>query len=463
VTDTAFVGATLIDGTGSPPLPASAVVVGDGRITWVGLASDLDRNRELRVIDVSGMYLIPGLMDANVHLVVDIKPDILLRYEPGWYDELVIEAAQVALRAGITTVFDTCGPLESLRRVRDRINAGELTGSRIFFAGTIIGIGGPWSDDFFVPMKVMSEVLGAATVSRVNHDWEQGVGRELLWMSADEVRDAVREYIATSGIDFVKYSSSSHGDFRLIAFSPDAQRAIVEEAHAAGMTAQACTLAPGALKIAIEAGVDLLQHGDITGLRPMPPELVDLVATRQLPCAAFLTTGRHIASIPADFRGGLWREMMLVKDENDRKLIDAGAKLMLANDMGLRSPSTKADPGGIGPLLLLPDSPRELGSSHVFWLEAAIERGMAPMDALLATTRNIAEAYGKADELGTVERGKRADLLVLDANPLDDPAHYGRIAQVVKDGQLVERERLPECPVLTRELGIQSSLDVLTS
>src|SRR5438067_262144 len=83
-------------------------------------------------------------------------------------------------------------------------------------------------------------------------------------------------------------------------------------------------------------------------------------------------------------------------------------------------------------------SPRELGSSHILWLRAAIERGMAPMDALLAATRNIAQAYRKDDELGTVEPNKRADLLVLDANPLDAPENYGRIAHVVKDGHLVD-------------------------
>jgi imidazolonepropionase-like amidohydrolase len=73
------------------------------------------------------------------------------------------------------------------------------------------------------------------------------------------------------------------------------------------------------------------------------------------------------------------------------------------------------------------------------------------MDALLAATRNIAETYGKDGELGTVEPGKRADFVVLEANPLDDPDNYARIVHVVKDGSIVDRERLPEHPVLTRD------------
>src|SRR5438034_2510598 len=86
--------------------------------------------------------------------------------------------------------------------------------------------------------------LNPAVVAKVNEHWEQGVGGDLPWMSAEEVREVVAEYIATGGIDFVKYASSAHGPKKFIALSPDAQRAIVEEAHAAGMTAQACAMTP---------------------------------------------------------------------------------------------------------------------------------------------------------------------------------------------------------------------------
>jgi imidazolonepropionase-like amidohydrolase len=234
---------------------------------------------DVQRIDVGGKYLVPGLMDANVHLVLHLEPDVLLRYEPGCYDELVLEAAQVALKAGITTVFDTWGPLEALRRVRDRINEGEVPGSRIFCAGNIIGLGGPWSSDF--EASFYGDALNPAVVETINREWEQGVGNDLPWMSAEDVRQTVREYIATSGIDFVKYSSSTHKAVKFITFSPDTQRGIVEEAHAAGMTAQACAMAPEALKLAIQAGVDFLQHGDITGKVPMPQETLELIAERR--------------------------------------------------------------------------------------------------------------------------------------------------------------------------------------
>jgi imidazolonepropionase-like amidohydrolase len=450
VTDIAFTGATLLDGTGAAAVPDAAVVVADGRISWVGRAVDRPRDPGLRVVDAAGKYLLPGLLDANVHLVMHVDPDVLLRYEPGLYDALVLEAAQVALRSGVTTVFDTWGPLAALRRVRDAIDAGRATGSRIRFAGNIIGNGGPWSPDFF---PALGEGLSSSVVSAVNREWEHGVGADLTWMSAADVRHVVRDYLATSGIDFVKYAASAHAHSRLIAFSPDAQRAIVEEAHAAGLTAQACAQAPEALRMAIDAGVDLLQHGDLTGPNPMPDETLDLIVERRLPCVAFLGTRRRTDALLE--RGLHWgrtavglEQVILAKLTNDRNLIKAGAVLLLGLDMGVYGPSADTSPV-FGPIRADDPEPTQLGRSHLSWLRGAVEHGMDPADALLATTSNIARAYGVDDQLGTVEAGKRADLLVLDANPLDDPDNYARIAYVVKDGAIVDRDRLPERPVLT--------------
>ncbi len=428
------------------------MVVEKGRISWIGAASDTAETAEtrgagdLRRVDVTGKYLIPGLLDANAHMVMQNDPEILLRYEPGHYDELVLEAAQVALRSGITTVFDTWGPLEALRRVRDRINAGKVVGSRIFLGGNIIGNDGPWSSDFFP----YGERLNPAAAERINRHWEQGVGAELTWMPAEDVRLAVRNYIASSGIDFVKYASSAHAQHRFIALSPDAQRAIVEEAHAAGMIVQACTLAPEALKLAIAAGVDLLTHGNSTGRYPMPQETLDQIVDRHLPCVITLYTERFMAAARADGRfPEHWGTTFAAKENNARRLINAAATILHATDGGVFGPTVQGSPW-LGELFRLPDTPLPLGSGSILWHQAMIERGMTPMDALVAATRNIAQAYGK-DELGTVQEGKRADLLILDANPLDDPANYTRITHVVKDGQVIDHRGLPEHPVLTRD------------
>ncbi len=448
-----MVGATVIDGTGASPVRDAVLLLDGDRIVSVGPAGQTAVPEQAEVIDAAGKYVIPGLMDANVHLVLHCDPDVLLRNEPGCYDELVLEAAQVALRAGLTTVFDTWGPLESLLRVRDRIDAGTEVGSRIYFAGNIIGNDGPWSEDFYPYADQLNSVVAA----QVNAHWEQSVGAELTWMPAEDVRAAVREYIATSGIDFVKYASSSHRHFRFIALSPDAQRAIVEEAHAAGMTAQACSLAPEALKLAIQSGVDLLQHGDTSGRYPMPEETMRLIVDRQLPCVALLKTERHIEAVRSDVTlPDHWRALLSVKDDNARRLIAAGAKLLMASDGGVFERSVTASPWW-GGLMGLPDIPLHLGTAHLLWLRAAIERGMTPMDALLAATRNIAQAYGRIDEIGTLEPGKQADLVVLDGDPLADVENYGRVVLVLKDGVPVDRDALPTRPVLTAKGDVVES------
>lgn len=208
------------------------------------------------------------------------------------------------------------------------------------------------------------------------------------------------------------------------------------------MTAQACALTTEALKLAIGAGVDLLQHGNSTGRHPMPQQTIDLIATRQLPCVTMLYSERFLTAARADpeFRPN-WAATFHAKSDNARRLIKAGAKLLHATDGGVFGPTATTSPW-VGPVLRHPDSPAPLGSAHIPWHQAMIEHGMTPMDALLAATRNIAQAYGKDHDLGTIEPGKRADLVILAANPLDDPRHYERITHIVKDGTIIDHEQL---------------------
>jgi peptidyl-prolyl cis-trans isomerase A (cyclophilin A) len=91
----------------------------------------------------------------------------------------------------------------------------------------------------------------------------------------------------------------------------------------------------------------------------------------------------------------------------------------------------------------------ELGEGHFLWFKAMVEKGMTPMDAIVAATRNIAAAYHKLDQIGTLETGKIADVVVLDADPLQDINNLRRIATVIKDGQVVDRDQLPRKRVLT--------------
>src|SRR4051794_18224567 len=111
-------GATIIDGVGEQPLEGQSVWIEGRRIKALDRSAALDvRRAGARVIDAQGKFVIPGLLNGNVHLLMDIRPEILARYM-GRYDELIAETAQLALKSGLTTVFDTWGPRRDLMTVR---------------------------------------------------------------------------------------------------------------------------------------------------------------------------------------------------------------------------------------------------------------------------------------------------------------------------------------------------------
>jgi len=278
----AIVRGTVIDGTGGAPIKSGVILIREGRVIAVGDES-LRVPADASVLDASGGYVIPGLMDANVHLISDFWPLTLVRYE-NRYPELAIETAQIALRAGITTVFDSWGPRAALSRARDEIACGKACGARIYFAGNIVGLGGPLTEDFFPQGR---ETLLEGFSAQLNRQWQENVGPELLWMSPDQVRAEIRRH-ACSGIDFLKYAVTGHGlkTAQYIQFSPRAQAVIVEEAHRANLTVQTHTTSNEGLHLAVEAGVDLMQHADVTfGPYPIPDETLKLISDRGVPCA----------------------------------------------------------------------------------------------------------------------------------------------------------------------------------
>jgi len=438
----AIFNATIIDGTGRKPLPNGVVVISGGRVQAVGPVTGIKLPKGTVKIDATGKYVIPGLMDANVHLLIDIEAENLIRNE-GRYDDLMIEAAQLALKQGMTTVFDTWGPREPLVRARQRINSGESIGARVFLAGNIIGLGGPFSSDF-LPATGLSQVL----VDRINHEWEQDVGPDLLWKTPEEVRQRVHDYIAGGDLDFVKYASSGHRNEQFIVFSLEAQRAIVEEGHAKGLKVLGHSTSVESLRLEIEAGVDVMQHCDITGTEPIPPATLKVIVDRRIACAAMFHTQKHVdwemthsGSGDSASKSAAWRQ-------NDQALIAAGAVVLRTTDSGVWGADTATNPIFL-PLKNIPDRSNQLATAEQLWMQSAQELGMAPMDILLAASRNIAAAYGKLDEIGTLEVGKRADLVILNTDPLADYRNYQDIRAVIKDGQIVDTDHLPTTTILS--------------
>lgn len=443
-------GATIIDGVSDKALQGRAIWAEGDRIKAIGIKRELPIPSDATVIDATGKYVIPGLLNANVHLFGAYTLERLARHLDN-YEDLIAEAAQVSLKSGVTTVFDTWGPRRFLISTRNQINEAKSIGSRIFCAGNIIGFDGPLSADFF-PKGL--EAASASFVRRVNSIWVENVGRHLMWLTPAEVGKEVRKYVER-GIDFLKYGSNEHGAQAagaFLAFSPRVQRVIVNEAHGAGLTAQAhCTSVEG-LRCAIDAGCDLITHCNITGPTPIPEETLELFATKNIGAVVFPSTQRRLewffSNVSHDGLGAeLMHTMCRAADTNVRNLIRMGAPLLMGTD-GLVFPPEYASDPHLGKWLGV-DNHFDLAEGHFFWLKAMEEKGCAPMEMLRAATRNIALAYKKDGDLGTLQAGKKADIVILDDDPLASVANYRKIHTVVKDGALIDRDALPSNPVLT--------------
>jgi imidazolonepropionase-like amidohydrolase len=438
----AIVGGTIIDGNGGRPIENGVLLIEGKRIIAVGGRS-MALPPQARKISAAGRYVMPGLMDANVHLVIDAFPFTLIRYE-GRYQELAIEAAQIALKSGVTTVFDSWGPHDALMAARTAISEGRVVGSRIYLAGTIVGLGGPFSGDFAAAAK---ESLPEDFTQRINALWQQNVGPELMAMSPEQVRVEIRKY-ARSGIDFLKYAVNAHAS-PMIQFSPRVQQVIVEEAHRAGLTVQTHTMSGEGIELAVRAGVDLMQHCEITLEQSITAETIELIAQRQVPCALLPHTDAALAFYKERAPALPFLAHFALDDVNERALLRSRAVIVLSTDSGVWSVSTLNS--AFWKQYDAPQSLLVLGEGHFNWFVAMEQKGMPAMDSLLAATRNIARAYKVDKDLGTLEKGKIADLLILDENPLASAANYRSISLVMKEGSIVDREVLPTQRLLTAQ------------
>ncbi len=420
----AITGGTLIDGNGGEPLRDAVVLLENDRIKAVGRAGAIKVPGSARRIDARGKYVIPGLMDANAHLIYDITVEFMARYEDR-LAEIGEEAAQVALKNGITAMFSSWGPLAVAKTVRDRIEQGATPGARVFLAGNIVGYSGPFGPDFLDASAYTSRTL----FKRINDAYEQGVGPELTFMTPDRVRERMRAYLA-KGVDFVKYGASTH-KLPPILFSPRVQKVIVEETHNAGKPVQVHSGSVESLHLAVEMGVDYVQHCDSTGDIPIPDETLKLMVEKKVICGPI--AARAIDS---------------GTEVNERNLVKAGVTLAMATDTGVYArESYILDIYYYNTEVL--EEPTQLGESHVRWLKVMQDRGLTPMQALQAATRNVALAYHKQNDLGTVDAGKLADLLILSSNPLERADNYADIFKVIKGGREIDRNSLPLRPILT--------------
>lgn len=462
----ALVGGTLISGNGGEPIEHGTLLIEGARIAGIGAQAEVPIPDQTEIIDVGGRYVLPGLIDANVHLVPWPSwtfIEFLARYED-MFEAIIEEAAQIALRCGFTTVFDSMGPLAPLMAVRGKIDRGEVPGARIRVAGNIVG---------FRCVFTTPEAMASATrpfQQRMNDLFESGGGPDLAWCAPEELYARMRAYVA-QGVDFVKYGATGDGEpvnsevgqAAVLRFSPAQQRAIVQAVHDSGKTVQTHTTSAESLHIAVEAGNDMGQHASLTGSSRIYESTIALMRDQQYSCG---TQWNPLTADEEEFirRGDSWHpESALPRDrayelENAVRLIAAGIPQLVSTDAGTIDPDVlehfgaDAAPGGLNGAVSL------IGEAEFLNMRGMRQRGMTPMQIIQAATGNIARAYKCDDELGTLEVGKAADVVVVDRDPLIDPENLRQVSLVLKGGAPVERAGLPERPVLTSQDSISGAV-----
>ncbi len=422
----ALVHATVIDATGGPVLKDQTLVIVGDRIQAIGKSAAVDVPAGATVVDSSGKYVVPGLWDAHVHT----------RYQG-------IPFLPLFLISGITSVRDTAGPwthFEQICKWRGEIASGAIAGPRIVAAGPLI--------------------------DGLHSRWTHG----MVVTTPEEGRHAVQE-VRKRGGDFVKV-------YDLL--SRDTFLAIVDEAKKAGLpfaghvpysvpAAEASTA--GQLTIEHLTGVLLAcstreeeLRRDLTSGRGIPePALLSTYSSDRADALIAAFVQNHTAQVPT--LSNAWtRVAALVKNPE----IVAGPRLAYIPEPYKRQWATSARPSDstdVATSRQVYERYKEIvgrmrragvefiagtdtlkpylvpGFSLQDELSLLVDAGFSPLEALQTATRNPARVFRIAD-LGTVEKGKLADLLLLDADPLQDIRNVRKIAAVVAGGRLFDRQVL---------------------
>jgi len=374
-------------------MPRMSVEIRNGRIHWIGPASQWQGSRAtIRIVDGRARTLIPGLMDCHVHYSSPGGPDWIARFSDPLPEISMraIELAEASLRSGVTTARDVGAPQSVSIKLAHMARAGEINAPNIRAAGTWIAHRGTY-------------------VSFARHFGE-----------AHELRDAIRMEIE-AGAELIKVALSGWNegarpkDAAEIPFSEKLLSVAVEEAHKAGFKIACHANNPASCRIAARAGVDSLEHGmflEQGDLEAMANNKTCLVPTMSVWDAMLYYA--HAVD---------WPEARMKRAEDLKQgsrlavigAVRAGVQIALGTDAG----GGAARHGRIA---------REA--------ELMVECGLEPRDALIAATSSASKLIGE-DERGTIEKGKIADLVLLDANPLENVSAMRLIAAVFQGGRRV--------------------------
>jgi imidazolonepropionase-like amidohydrolase len=399
VSRTVLAGGRVFDGTGAPPGQAD-VVVEAGRILEVGHGLDGDE-----AVDLSGRCLLPGLFDCHTHVTLtDIN---LLRHLQTPFSYRFYETARnlaATLEAGVTTVRDAAGADAGIKRA---VADGLVPGPRLQISLTLLSQTGGHGDGWFPSgqeVRFWPAYPGMPDGLVDGPEAMRRKVRELIRAGADVIK------VATSGGVLSPTDDPRHAHFRT-----DELAALVAEAAAAGRWVMAHAQASDGIKAAVRAGIRSVEHGIY-----LDDEAIELMVERGVWLVPTLVAPRGVlaaaeAGVPVpDAARRKASEVAEAHADSFRRAVAAGVKVAMGTDSGVT-------PHG-----------RNLAE-----LELMAKGGMEPAEVLRAATSSAAELMGLQDELGTLEPGRRADLVVVDGDPYALASLPDRIAAVFQDGRLV--------------------------
>ena len=410
----------VIDGTGAQPVTAGAVAVMGDQIDWVGPAEELPprwTSEGTEVIDCGGRCILPGLVDAHTHLSfgeAQSEEELGIYTSVEYRSMLAGYHAAKVLKAGVTSASEAASTYSISVALRDAIEAGVVQGPRLSAAGRQITTHQGLEDPFpsWVP-------------------FQPGVPGTLV-RSQDEILEAVRLQVK-DGIDLIKVSGSADAALSNEPLSGAAFRAeefdlLADEVHRLERHCAVHARTAESVKLAARAGFDWIFHASY-----MDEEGLDLVGERGIPLVPTLTL---LCNMVDAAQGSVGVSAVDVF----KKEIDAAAEILTrAHRLGVEIIA-----GSESGLSLVP-----FGQWHARELEIFVTHlGMSPLEAIRAGTLAASTTLPRwREKIGSIERGKRADLLVVDGDPSVDITvlqQPSKIEMVFKDGRVVDRTPVPE-------------------
>jgi imidazolonepropionase-like amidohydrolase len=395
----AIVGATVVSLDGTAPIADAVVLIDGDRITAVGPASATKVPDGAEVIRATGKWILPGLMNVHVHLGLVLPGTAGAELAGESEAALALRMAnnaRLSLLSGVTTVRLVGERAHADLALRSAIDRGEAVGPRIFTAGEAV------------------KVTGGHGTRRGDEVTNDGVA---------EFRRATRREIS-AGVDWIKIMISGgiadeRGEIAGSSMTTDEIAAVIDIAHRHGIKVTAHTGSPIATDEALDAGLDGVEHGyflteDV--LRKMKEKGVWLVPTIVVSRPSMAAFSEKIGApkwyVARALGAGKqhWASLQLA--------IKVGVRIALGTDQ-------------------FPYEPNEGTTATIREAEFYVEAGMKPVQALRAATIEAATMLGIADRLGMVEKGKLADLVIVDRDPTNDVAALRTIRLVMKGGVIV--------------------------